>query len=50
MGQKIVLKAYLESNDNGYSWTITRVDSLGGNVRKSMKDFIGLKLITMPEY
>jgi hypothetical protein len=50
MSHTIRIKAYLESNDNGYSWVIRKVESLGGTAKKSIQDLEGMKLIQFPEY
>ena len=50
MSQTIRIKAYLESNDNGYSWFIRKVESLGGTAKISIQDLEGMKLIQFPEY
>jgi len=50
MSQTIRIKAYLESDDNDYSWVIRKVESLGGTAKTSIKDLEGMKLIKFPEY
>lgn len=50
MGRTIRVNAYLESDDDGYSWVIKKVISLGGTAKKSIKDIEGMKLILFPEY
>ncbi len=50
MSQTIRIKAYLESDDNGYSWVIRKVESLGGRAKISIQDLEGMKLIKFPEY
>ena len=50
MSRTIRVKAYLESDDGGYSWVIKKVISLGGAAKKSVKDIEGMKLIQFPEY
>jgi len=50
MGRTIRVNAYLESDDDGYSWVIKKVISLGGTAKKSIQDIEGMKLILFPEY
>ena len=50
MRQTIRIKAYLESDDNGSSWIIRKIESLGGTAKISIQDLEGTKLIKFPEY
>ncbi|MHA1942399.1 MAG: hypothetical protein ACW97P_11885 [Candidatus Hodarchaeales archaeon] len=46
----IIAKVWIASDDNGASWEITKVDSIGGIGRMKRESLLGLKLLRIDDY